>query len=1213
MAIASSRTAFTAALLLDRRHAANTAAITAVAVDQAGCRLYLGLEDGVLEEHAILHSSAGVRASLAARKHAAKKAILSIQLLAAHGLVLLLSEDGAAQLLDAETLEGQHLPLRHAVAMCVAMPPGRPPRLAVATKPGRKSIRFVVYELVPPAAGTAGGTYSSARQLPHPQLLAQTEVPDASSAVNGMAWVGGQLAVCAGMRYLLVSPFGPPAGGNGNGSGGTAGSQWQELLAVPQDLAYSPAMLAAVPELGRAVLVVGPAGIVVDAAGSPVGSTVRLEGLGATPRALASSGPFLLVVSEAAIHVFSQDSGTEVQRLDFAPGLRPAPGQTLHAAPAGPASAAGGRGGNGEAGGGGRTGCVAVAGRRLVWLCMPVSAADQARELLGLREFEAAEELIERGLLQGAAWALVAAAQAALLLLHECRFEEAVRYLDRCPPSTFQPRQLFPLFPSYTAAWTGEHAGQHRQQQYWGLHSPLPSLESLISQHLASTTPQQQQQRFPQQQRSTGSRVQMSASEASRFGPPQGSSSGSSGLFGMDVDGSSGGAGSPAGSASPAAAAGRAQGEAGLQRDQHQVEPAAAAEQNEQQQPGSREEEHGGRRRQLQRQAWEGLVQYLFRARMIAGVQCLEGVDTLLLLLLADLGAARQVAAFAAVPNQVDAAAVEPRLAAEQWHHALATLHAARGEADLALRIWRQVADGQLASPAGPEVQAAEQREALDSAAALLRDPVACPEAALLSNLPWLLAVSQAAALGVLTARKLQPAAVLPLLPPASDVRWRYLAHLVAAEEAAGVPADPQLHTELALQLAAAILVADPLLRLPTPDSSATPRRRVTGVPGERSGTSTGGRPPSRPGSSSAGGTRPLSRVGSRSVVVGGGGGRRGSRSTAALVSGGGVEPAAGASAVDAMRLRLRAHLEASNAFDAAAVLGSLQGTGLHEELVVLHAQAGDHMSALRLLALTLHDVAAAEAYARCWLVPGDYRALLHLVLEPGPGLEPRWGDACYLIASLGDHLDPQEVLQALPPGMPLAAAAPVVAPMLRDRLHRRRQAALVKNLHRARLAAAAGLRCDAESRHVAVDEERACPYCHLRLGGKVFVVLQPGMGPAGSSPCAGASATAQHAPAPPSASAAAAAAAPVHGIAAGTASQQQQPPSPQQQRQQQGGEAEEGENLPPPGDDGLAVAARALQQQLADNQAPQVLCYACFRRLGGQQQPAPDALLAPA
>lgn len=46
----------------------------------------------------------------------------------------------------------------------------------------------------------------------------------------------------------------------------------------------------------------------------------------------------------------------------------------------------------------------------------------------------------------------------------------------------------------------------------------------------------------------------------------------------------------------------------------------------------------------------------------------------------------------------------------------------------------------------------------------------------------------------------------------------------------------------------------------------------------------------------------------------------------------------------------------------------------------------------------------------------------------------------CDFCACAGDHLDPQEVLQALPPGMPLAAAAAVLAPMMRDRLHRRRQ-----------------------------------------------------------------------------------------------------------------------------------------------------------------------------
>ena len=69
---------------------------------------------------------------------------------------------------------------------------------------------------------------------------------------------------------------------------------------------------------------------------------------------------------------------------------------------------------------------------------------------------------------------------------------------------------------------------------------------------------------------------------------------------------------------------------------------------------------------------------------------------------------------------------------------------------------------------------------------------------------------------------------------------------------------------------------------------------------------------------------------------------------------------------------------------------------------LLLPPQAGDHMAALRVLALTLRDVAAAEAYARAHLSPPDYRALLQLVLHPGPGLEPLWDDACYLIAALG-------------------------------------------------------------------------------------------------------------------------------------------------------------------------------------------------------------------
>lgn len=166
-------------------------------------------------------------------------------------------------------------------------------------------------------------------------------------------------------------------------------------------------------------------------------------------------------------------------------------------------------------------------------------------------------------------------------------------------------------------------------------------------------------------------------------------------------------------------------------------------------------------------------------------------------------------------------------------------------------------------------------------------------------------------------------------------------------------------------------------------------------------------------------------------------------------------------------------------------------------------------------------------------------------------------------------------MLAALPPAMPLAAAAGVLAPMLRDRTHRRRQALVAKNLQRARLAAAGGVLADAQAQRVAVDEERACPHCHLRLGGKVFVVLPPGVAPGAA--------------------------------AAGVQAKQQQG---QQQQGQQQAEDDPGA-LRPPGDDGLAAAAARLQAAAEAGQAPQVLCYACYRRLAGVAA-GPEELVPP-
>ena len=68
------RSVLTLSLAISR----TTAPVRAVGVDQAGQRLYLGLEDGVLEEYAVLQQgSRGVQASLSARKHVCRKVRLS--------------------------------------------------------------------------------------------------------------------------------------------------------------------------------------------------------------------------------------------------------------------------------------------------------------------------------------------------------------------------------------------------------------------------------------------------------------------------------------------------------------------------------------------------------------------------------------------------------------------------------------------------------------------------------------------------------------------------------------------------------------------------------------------------------------------------------------------------------------------------------------------------------------------------------------------------------------------------------------------------------------------------------------------------------------------------------------------------------------------------------------------------------------------------------
>lgn len=148
----------------------------------------------------------------------------------------------------------------------------------------------------------------------------------------------------------------------------------------------------------------------------------------------------------------------------------------------------------------------------------------------------------------------------------ECRFEEAASCLDSCSPATFQPTQLFPLFPAYTSAWASEVPLQ-QQQQYWGLHASLASLDALIDRHLGG---------------SSGS-IEGGEAHAAGGSPPAGGQQ-------QQRDSSAAAAADEEGGGRPPQNGGQ--------------QPPAAGEQLEE-------------RQRLQRRAWEAIAQYLFRVRLL--------------------------------------------------------------------------------------------------------------------------------------------------------------------------------------------------------------------------------------------------------------------------------------------------------------------------------------------------------------------------------------------------------------------------------------------------------------------------------------------------------------------------------------------------------------------------------------------------------------------
>ncbi|KAK9839815.1 hypothetical protein WJX81_003522 [Elliptochloris bilobata] len=915
-----------------------TSLISTIAVDNAGERMYLGLTDGQLEEHRVHTLEQEVRVSLGARKHVGKKAVTAIvHIEAAKQLATLC--DGVLQLLDQETLEGKHVPgPKGLTAIALESGQARRPRLAAAARTGKRSAAVVVYEIFPGVAALG----------PAARCVSQAELAEPLS-VKGMAWLGGRLVVATSLRYMLLDP---------------ASGAYVQLFALPEE-APPPTLVQAIPGADLAVLLMDQAGIVVDAQGRPATSALTFPD---TPLALAAAGIYVLAACADAVHVYDRTAAAWVQTLPYLGNARAAPGQQL-------ASAQGARGA-----------CVLIAGFRRVWLYRPVALEEQARELLRARQYSAALALADVGAAAGGAWAPIAFAEGAFLLLHELHFQEAMDALRRCSPTPVQPAALFPLFPGAAAPWATAAPAPH----LWGLHAPLPELRSLISRRRGGGG-------------NRAAAVHGSGLRNGEAAEPVGDAAAAVRI------GAGGGAGRGAGPAS-----GNGLADADMARE-------------------------GG----AEAEAKRCIAEYLLEVRERPGVEALDGVDALAATLLAEQGAAGRLEGLLAAPNAAPLAAVACALRRCGRWHALALLSARRGDVEGALRLWQDLASGAIKEAPAQSGAVAEAAAgggggaaavAVAHAAALLADEAAVADALALRCLDWLLDAAPDRTLGVLTARQRLPVEpALALLRRRSEPLLRsYLEHLVLDR---GDP-DAALHTELALALVVAALRL-----MPPPNVSMLAWQRACAA---RERDAAGG---------------------------------------------------AAAEELRGLRGRLCALLAREPArYDLGRLLAAVAPTELWDEQVVLHQKLGDHGAALRVLALVLGDIRAAEAYCTRWAGGEGHLALLDALLRPGDGRPPLYAEACHLLAAQGAHLDPRRVLDALAPDMPLALAAGTLAAMTRTALHRRRAGTLSRALHRACHLSAAAERAELMSRRVVVTEERACRLCHARIGTKMSAVFPNGL-----------------------------------------------------------------------------------------------------------------------
>lgn len=180
------------------------------------------------------------------------------------------------------------------------------------------------------------------------------------------------------------------------------------------------------------------------------------------------------------------------------------------------------------------------------------------------------------------------------------------------------------------------------------------------------------------------------------------------------------------------------------------------------------------------------------------------------------------------------------------------------------------------------------------------------------------------------------------------------------------------------------------------------------------------------------------------------------------------------------------------------------------EARAILLGRMGNHDEALQIYAYKLKDYTAAEAWvqylgtqshplsycARVYAKKPDPRGiflhLLKLYLRPKPPQDVLIQPALSLVGRHGTRIDAREVLDLLPPLVPVKDLHDFFLRTLGESRTRRNEHRIMRGLLQARKQQVERLVVGLEVKRVRVTDQRTCPQCQKRLGQSAIAVHAP-------------------------------------------------------------------------------------------------------------------------